>query len=74
MFFFEKKTKNSCETWPSRSGQAEAKMIKGFLLLFFKKEGLPALIWKLRRGTAPRHRHASQPGRSGRPSGSAAPA
>jgi hypothetical protein len=28
-------------------------MIKSFLLLFFKKAGLPALTCKLRRGTAP---------------------
>jgi hypothetical protein len=28
-------------------------MIKSFLLLFFKKAGIPGLICKLRRGTAP---------------------
>jgi hypothetical protein len=40
MFFFEERTKKLLRTGLSLPGQAEAKMIKSFLLLFFKKEGL----------------------------------
>ncbi len=31
-----------CDTWLSLSGQAEANMIRRFLVLFFKKEPLSA--------------------------------
>jgi hypothetical protein len=41
VFFFEKKAaKNSCEPELAPSGKTEAKTIKSFLLLFFKKEVL----------------------------------
>jgi hypothetical protein len=36
--FSKKEPKDLCETWLSLSGQAEAKMIKGFLRLFSKKQ------------------------------------
>jgi hypothetical protein len=42
-FFFEKRSKNFCDSGLSLSGKAEAKMTRSFLLLFFKKEDLPFL-------------------------------
>jgi hypothetical protein len=44
-FFFEKKNqKTFAKLGFGLSGQAEAKMMKSFLLLFFKKEGLPSCL------------------------------
>jgi hypothetical protein len=41
MFFFEKnEPRNFCDAGLSVSGKAEARMIKSFLLLFFKKDVL----------------------------------
>jgi hypothetical protein len=38
--FLKKRTKKLLDIRPSFSGEAEAKTIESFLLLFFKKEGL----------------------------------
>jgi hypothetical protein len=40
--FLKKEPKNFCEKGPALSRETEAEIIKSFLLLFFKKEGLPA--------------------------------
>jgi hypothetical protein len=40
----KKRTKKLLRTWPSLPGDAAAETDKGFLLLFFKKEGLSFLF------------------------------
>jgi hypothetical protein len=42
MFFFEKKHQKTFATWPRSIREHRSQIIKSFLLLFFKKEGLPS--------------------------------
>jgi hypothetical protein len=47
----KKEPKNFCPPGLSPSGKAEAQIDKSFLLLFFKKEGLPSALSLLQPAT-----------------------